>query len=744
MRLAAVGSSSVWLAFLRGLRAFVIVTAVAGAWLHAEGAPPDPATGVATPGETPGDAYARLVRALRELESASRGASPRADFRRSGGSSSESQARLDAMRRIVLEAIDVLPRLPRRELDHSQGFELTLPHLAESRLVARAMGEVGIDALRSGDPGLFLRTLEAQRAGVADSAQDDILISSLVAMSVSRHTNGALREALSSGLLDADAARSALAATEALAAAETYRIDGAVAREGEIAIRELAKLRDMDPEARAARLSALTDSESAPIDDASLDASLAKAPAYFAQARAAMADPDRARGRAALDALEQRALAGEFGGALGVLPANFGTIQERLVDLLAETRAVQADLAALAHGEKPAETFMNAAGLYVAAGKSLRALDGDTQRDIEAMRVAGDGLPAELRARALAALRAVRARIGERLLRAARCGRCDFTEGSGAELDLEAGFLIDGVDGVAGAVRLMLVEPLVDPMADTAPARSAEQATGDAGKTAAPRVSVGAGPEPAHDAAAAPDAHAARTSCADRVVAALIALRHYADGRAYGRSLVAQQIARDCADALARYDARGMLDDDARERIAQALGTLDRGDPFGFARALPRERERIAQLPARLPAASPHGDAVRVNVFPEAAASRLPPHAVAFVLGMCTPLAAVDPASPEATFDPVADGSLASPLAALPPAVDGPFSDLRDWFDLAALREANAQRAVLRERLARDGEAGSIPLAGLVVGRPVDIDRRMAQSQGDLERLDRAVGRVSE
>ena len=735
-----------------------------GAGPAAQAGPDDPAR--VAPPESPEDAYARLVRTLRELDARHQSASPRLDFRRSGGYAPESQAYLDALRGIARELVQVVPKLPRRELDHSQGFNLVLPHLGESRTVARALGEASADALRSGDTALFEQIVEVQRARVADSAHDEILISSLVGMSLTRTSNAVLREALSSGLVDAETAQAALAATGSLALPETYGIDGAIAREGEVVAGELAKLRDMTPEARAAELSALTGDERAAIVDSSLEESLAKLPAYFAEARAAMADPDRARGRAELDALERRALAGEFGGAFGVLPANLGMIQQRLVELLAETDALRADLAAIARGEKPAEAFMNAAELYVAAGKSLRALDGDMQREIEALRVAGDGLPPETRARALGALRSVRERIAGRLLRAARCERCDFAEGASGTLDREAGFLIDGVDGVAGAVRLMLVEPLVDPeILARAAAREGRTAavtvaghrakTRDAGDTAgnpAGEVRDGAagdsGGEPTdrvvpEDALAIAEDLADAATPTDRVLAALVAVRRYAAARAYGRSLVAQQIARDCADAVSRYESRGLLDDFGRKQIAEALATLDPADPFGFARALPRERERIAALVARPVVEGPEPVDARTAAFDADTVATFAPHSVSFVLGMCTPLAGIDPESPDARIDAGSDRSLDAPFHAVPEAVDGPFSDLRPWFDLAALREANGQREALRDRVARELASGSgaspVPFAGLVVTRPVDIDRRIAESHDDVARLAKLV-----
>jgi hypothetical protein len=139
---------------------------------------------------------------------------------------------------------------------------------------------------------------------------------------------------------------------------------------------------------------------------------------------------------------------------------------------------------------------------------------------------------------------------------------------------------------------------------------------------------------------------------------------------------------------------------------------------------------------------------VRVAAFSQESVATLAQRSVAFVLGMCTALSAIDPASPDATIEPAKDLSLESPLVAIPAAIDGPFSDLRAWFDLAALREANLQRAPLRERLAKELAADAVQSAvvfrNLVVTQPVDIDRRIAESQDDLARLERLAAPVSE
>ncbi|MCE2882597.1 MAG: hypothetical protein LW636_09610, partial [Planctomycetaceae bacterium] len=220
----------------------------------------------AAPAESPAEAYARLVRSLRELDAAHAGASPRSDIRRSGSYSAGSVAYLAQATEIVREISRLTPQLPRRELDHSQGFSLLLPHLGETRAVARAMSEVAASAMRSGDRALLSTMLDAQRDAVADSASDDILISSLVSMSIARSTSGALREALAEGLVDAATAQVALDATESLASAETYRLADAVALEGTMFLGEMGKLQAMSPEARAAQMAQMTGGEGEALD----------------------------------------------------------------------------------------------------------------------------------------------------------------------------------------------------------------------------------------------------------------------------------------------------------------------------------------------------------------------------------------------------------------------------------------------------------------------------------------------
>ncbi len=513
----------------------------AGAWSQAS----PPPTSAAPAGETPAQAAARITARLRELETEiqaelSDGADPRETARTSGVTNARTQRWLADTAPLLAEYARIQRTLPPRALDYSQGFELLLPHLSDLRQIARAFSYATDDAALRGDHAALLRSMDAQAFIVQNATADGLTISSLVGMACARLTHDAIARAIDSGSVDADTARAMLASTAPLGKGASYRLDEAMQREGDALRVELGRLQELTPEQRATRLNVFNATSNAlPLSDADLAKASEMSTAYYSALGAAIANPDRAAGRAALAALDKRLLAGEFGELVKALAPATDKVLDRIEATEREYAELRATLQALADGTKQPADFVNAAPLYVAAASAMRRLDAEAQRGIEAVRVARAEMPESMRADARHAIDSLRADVIDRLLRASKCGRCVFDDSARRE----PAFTLTAMLGANGAARLLLDD--------------------------------------------APDS-------LDSVLAALAMMRHYASAGGFGRALVAQAIARDVAAALAELDARKPLDADARAKIAAELAKIRADDPFGFQSAVKFERARLA------------------------------------------------------------------------------------------------------------------------------------------------------
>jgi len=103
-----------------------------------------------------------------------------------------------------------------RALDRTQGFSLLLPHLGESRTLARAIRWLALDAARHGDNVSFAALLQAQSVIAQRMSEDRVVISSLVGLAIGQFEAITLQEMIERGELNQDAAKLALAATEGI------------------------------------------------------------------------------------------------------------------------------------------------------------------------------------------------------------------------------------------------------------------------------------------------------------------------------------------------------------------------------------------------------------------------------------------------------------------------------------------------------------------------------------------------
>ncbi|MEY4821070.1 MAG: hypothetical protein RLY72_722, partial [Planctomycetota bacterium] len=596
---------------------------------------------------------------------------------------------LAAMRPLGAELARTRSMAYTRTLDRSQGFDLLLPHLGEMRTTARTMAFLLQDAAERGDNATARDLLRAQLALADHAGEDGLIISSLVSVASTQLNLRMTERLMSSGAIDADTAKTLIADREAIAGNRNADFGAAMIGESSALNIELAKLRALPTDERSDRLGTLLGPQAEDLSDASIDAALAGSKNYYIEASAAMTNPDRAAGREQLAALNARLDGGEFGELNKSLAPALTHAFDRFTMLESELALQNADLRALANATKQPADFMNGARLYLKAAAAAQTLDAEAQRSIDGARLAPDEMPESARVEARRAIDGLRATVIETLLAATNCGRCEFPD----ELLNSPTLLPIGVPGVNGAARLLIADGDGDGARDSA-------------------------------------RHSARNHTLNAAIALLRMSRHYANSSALGRSVVAQESARDAIAALHALELAHALDAPAHELIATEVAKFKSDDPFGYRSALKAECALLAQQGQQIE------DGItsrRINFYDPKKLAALSPNAIAFLVALSTP------------------AHEAASKSDCNCAFDGPMLSLRRWFDLDALADARAQLPVLAQRARkvaddsaaqqasdasmRDTFAAGPALAGLRISTPINIEQRMSESTIDLERL---------
>lgn len=628
-----------------------------------------------TPKETAVEAHARILARLRAIEDAQMATveaqDGREDFVLTGVADEATQRWLDLARPLAREITGAAALPYARNLDYGQGFSLLLPHLAQQRFLVRASRYLAHDAAFRGDRALVGELLRAQVTTAKQAGQDRLLISSLVSMGImAMHASG-VDDFLDRGAIDRSAAQALLDSRAGLESSMRAQLLAAVGTEAEMAVQEAGKLAELGDAARRAQLQAFGVPDAEALDLASVAKWKEQSNAYRDAVKQALANPDPAAVKTALAEIETRAEQGAFGDLVKAFAPALVAALGRL-DVFAPTLAAQdARLAELASGAKKPEDFLNAAHLYLAASRAAEKLAVEQQLLIESVRMASDDMSEDDRREARRALERLRAGVIDRVIAASKIKRCEFRDSGRAVPDLVPA----GSEGALGALRIALSDALLP------------------------------GDRPAGSA-----------SAADACIAAVVAVRHFAEGGGLGHALMAQRFARDVAAALAAIEARHQLDAGARERLGAELSRLTPTDPFGLRRAVDFERARLAGM-----SQPPRSTRSEGTPFSRERLGALSPDSIAFLVATVT---AARPA--------LAPGPCGCPF-------DGPILDIRGFFDLDALKAAQAQGDKLRQRFDRlvlkGDEGGGSALHGLTATKPVDVAARLDEAVADFERL---------
>ncbi|MFO0961552.1 MAG: hypothetical protein U0625_01450 [Phycisphaerales bacterium] len=443
------------------------------------------------------------------------------------------------------------------ELDHSQGFELLLPHLSAMRSATRLLRARAMYQTDGGDEGI-VETLAAIGNLGAQAGQDRILISSLVGSSVGQVLDAATADAIESGAIDQKAAAKLLEALGPLKRDDRYQYAAAVAGEFSAASASIKKA-SSDKELREL-LGIVGDGAIAPGQEAAgitlerAQEEMRRMKPLYDSAAAAFTNPNPEAAMAEMRRIEQTIESGRAGALAKVLMPSLMKALEAKLKSDQQIALLLARLQAIADGREKREDTVNAAFLLARAAAGARSLATDTQEAIELLRVAPEGLDASTAERAMLLMERADRAILLPLADGASMKRCDFAALRKPLPSLEVSLL----GGLRGAVRVALAQGLAHARAKRSP-----------------------------DAAAS----AIATGYA---VAALLA-----QDASLARAVTGASIWRDSTAALDEVRKLGALSPERADEIDRAMVRMNAPDPFGMRKALERDAARIVDESAR-------------------------------------------------------------------------------------------------------------------------------------------------
>lgn len=344
-------------------------------------------------------------------------------------------------------------------LDYGQGIELTLPHLAPLRGIARIARADVMARLADHDSAGAAERLASLYRMSAHSSDDRLLISSLVGQAVFQLTDASVQSALDQAQLGASDAAVLLSAAKTLPPKDPFAYLEALAGEQEIFLADM-KERLRDPERRAELLDA-DDPALEAVDEQDIDAAINQYDAVMTRTIEIFSMDDRAAAKAELDALNREVGLQQHGPLARLLIPAFTRIFEqrnKAEDMLAARVAV---LEKLAGGQALPDEFANAALWYL---RGIEMLANIEPAKLEAIRTFSllDVEPADTRdprplnpdvAAALAAAGAVIDTFRDGSLKK----RCDF---SVARQKQPAALVPSYVPGMHDALALLRADAL--------------------------------------------------------------------------------------------------------------------------------------------------------------------------------------------------------------------------------------------------------------------------------------------
>jgi hypothetical protein len=435
------------------------------------------------------------------------------------------------------------------ELDYTQGYELTLPHLNQLRNVGRLMAADAKMRVHDGSAFTAADQIAAMYRMSEHLGTDATIISSLVGQVIFEAADQVAESGIDRGVFGPAESTVMRDGLKQMEPEDPFSMIGAIETEQLIMVDWLRE-RYSEAEDRASLFDDFSMEAGAEealagltlMDEAQFDGALTEADETLGRVIEAFKMDDPTEACFVLEQIGAECQNGEH-GPLALLMPDYARLYERLLDARAQVAERDAQLAALIAGTVAPGELANAAVLYLQAVEMIRQIDPERLGHFR--EVASRPLqpieqePAET-------LRSA-AEIVDTLRRAAQIPRCDFSIVHGKQAPVIPGYL----SGLRQAALLLLAEAV----------RTLQEAEDD---LAAQQLEI----------------------CFRMSV-------HLAGDPIITSALVSHNVFNG-ADELARW-ARGndAFSPDDRARIFHGVEAMPRKDPFGYVAAIRSAREQI-------------------------------------------------------------------------------------------------------------------------------------------------------
>ncbi len=442
------------------------------------------------------------------------------------------------------------------ELDYAQGFELTVPHLADLRTISKLMSKDALVRMHDNDGLAAAGDIAAVYRMSGHLADDGLTISSLVGQAIFQEADRVAGAGLDRGALGQDESARLLDALKQLPARDPFGVVGCIENEQDM-IAGWVRVKYEDPADRAGMLDDFGANLGIEadltglllLDDARFEAELRETDLLLDRVVDifTMEDPEEAR--LELTKLEEEIERGDHGVLGPMLVPAYGKLFDRMTETQAMVEERSRQLAAIVSGAVTPQRLANAAVWYLQAIALLEKLDPVARAQLrEVAADPGHSVP-EPAVRTLDESAA----IADALRRACALRRCDFS------IAPDASVAVPGYPAGLRAAATLLHSDAV---------RLMERHEAD--------------------------------SVVERLALCYAISSHLAGDARPASAIVSQAIFAETTALALHYVEAEMLGSTERSMLADAAASMGRRDPFGYVRARAETIRRLLEWVDRL------------------------------------------------------------------------------------------------------------------------------------------------
>jgi len=275
------------------------------------------------------------------------------------------------------------------DLDYTQGFSLTLPHLGQLRNVAGLISKDAMVRLHDGDAAGAVDSISALYRVGNHLAEDRVIISSLVGQAIFTQADRAAQAGIDRSAFDPAASETLLKAVEAFDARDPFDIIGALDNEQEFVVGWVSEQYE-DAGDRAWMFDDLAQvglsAEAANVvsgimlvDQAHFDTALEETSEVMGRLVELFELDDAAAAQYELQQIAEEIRRGEHGPLAALIVPNAAGVHRKMIEAQAAVADRKALLQGIVDGTVAAETLANAAVWYLRAVDMLETLPPQTR-----------------------------------------------------------------------------------------------------------------------------------------------------------------------------------------------------------------------------------------------------------------------------------------------------------------------------------------------------------------------------